>query len=276
MPEPKNTLNRKEVKYVLDPVQARAVAEAVRRNLCAGEYGKSQVSSIYLDTARYDAIARSVEKPVYKEKLRIRWYGAFALADAPVAFVELKKKLKGVVYKRRLAVTPKVAVAFASGAADAKMLAECGRLDAYGAQGREGVEMPGLSETPAPARIEGPHRVADGAFLRNQLASELMAAFGRIQAKGPVTPSVRIECMRTAFGRDGEGGLRVTFDEGVRALDLRGGGCTPLLAEGSAVMEVKCDGYPHWLVCALDEACAYPRSFSKYGEFYEGRIASNA
>lgn len=250
MPEHKNTLNRKEVKYVLDPAQACAVAEAVRMNLCAGEYGTSQVNSIYLDTPTYDAIARSVEKPVYKEKLRIRWYGTCALEDAPSAFVELKKKLKGVVYKRRLSVAPWAAKAFAEGGADAALLA--GSLP--------------NSLTPSES------------YTRNQIAAELVAAWSRVAAKGPVSPSVLVACERTAYGIDGEGGLRVTFDESLRALDLRDGGrVARLLPEGCAVMEVKCcSGYPAWLLGALADAKAHPRSFSKYGEFYRERIASNA
>lgn len=63
-------------------------------------YGESTVCSVYYDTPDFRLIRASLEKPVYKEKLRLRSYGP-AQADQPV-FLELKKKYDGVVYKRRI------------------------------------------------------------------------------------------------------------------------------------------------------------------------------
>ena len=65
-------------------------------------YGRTVIRNLYLDTESYRLIRRSIEKPVYKEKMRIRCYGP-AHPDSPV-FVELKKKYKKVVYKRRLSL----------------------------------------------------------------------------------------------------------------------------------------------------------------------------
>ena len=64
--------------------------------------------NLYFDTDNYRLIRRSIEKPAYKEKLRIRSYRK-ADPDTPV-FVELKKKYKGVVYKRRVPLSEKDAV----------------------------------------------------------------------------------------------------------------------------------------------------------------------
>lgn len=64
------------------------------------EYGRTTIRNIYYDTETYRLIRYSLEKPIYKEKLRIRSYQT-AAPDDPV-FVELKKKYKKVVYKRRL------------------------------------------------------------------------------------------------------------------------------------------------------------------------------
>lgn len=58
-------------------------------------------------------IRHSLEKPVYKEKLRVRRYGDIT-PDSQV-FVELKKKYKKVVYKRRLSLTEREATAWLSG-----------------------------------------------------------------------------------------------------------------------------------------------------------------
>lgn len=63
-------------------------------------YGRTMIRNIYYDTNSFRLIRRSLEKPTYKEKLRIRSYQA-AEGEDPV-FVELKKKYQSVVYKRRL------------------------------------------------------------------------------------------------------------------------------------------------------------------------------
>lgn len=47
----------------------------------------------------YELIRTSIEKPRYKEKFRVRGYGKIT-DDSPI-FLEIKKKYKGVVYKRR-------------------------------------------------------------------------------------------------------------------------------------------------------------------------------
>ena len=67
------------------------------------EYGKSTVSNIYLDTPNFLLIRNSIDAKVYKEKLRIRSYGV--PTDDSKVFFEIKKKYKGIVYKRRLSLT---------------------------------------------------------------------------------------------------------------------------------------------------------------------------
>ena len=67
------------------------------------EYGKSTVSNIYLDTPDFLLIRNSIDAKSYKEKLRIRSYGV--PNDDSRVFFEIKKKYKGIVYKRRLSLT---------------------------------------------------------------------------------------------------------------------------------------------------------------------------
>lgn len=67
------------------------------------EYGKSTVSNIYLDTPNFLLIRNSIDAKAYKEKLRIRSYGV--PNDDSKVFFEIKKKYKGIVYKRRLSLT---------------------------------------------------------------------------------------------------------------------------------------------------------------------------
>ena len=66
-------------------------------------YGAYTICNIYYDTGDWRLIRKSLEKPVYKEKLRVRSYGVPTGDDK--VFVELKKKYDGVVYKRRVAMT---------------------------------------------------------------------------------------------------------------------------------------------------------------------------
>ncbi|MBP5281933.1 MAG: polyphosphate polymerase domain-containing protein, partial [Lachnospiraceae bacterium] len=61
------------------------------------------IMNVYYDTPDYRLIQRSLEKPAYKEKLRVRSYGTADMDDK--VFVELKKKYDGIVYKRRTSIT---------------------------------------------------------------------------------------------------------------------------------------------------------------------------
>jgi hypothetical protein len=91
---------RNELKYMLTTEQRRRVLAAMRPYMKLDKYGRTTIRNLYFDTDTYLLIRRSIEKPVYKEKLRIRSYSK-ANADSTV-FVELKKKYKHVVYKRRI------------------------------------------------------------------------------------------------------------------------------------------------------------------------------
>lgn len=91
---------REEKKYLLDEGAYHSVYAHLKPHMRPDEYGKTRVCSLYLDTPDYRLIRASMEKPVYKEKLRLRTYG-IPDAQSP-AFLELKKKYRGIVYKRRV------------------------------------------------------------------------------------------------------------------------------------------------------------------------------
>ncbi len=93
---------RYETKYLLTEEQYRRVRQAMEPYMVLDLYGRSVIRSIYLDTSNYRLIRHSLEGPAYKEKLRVRSYGP-SDPDSTV-FVELKKKYKNVVYKRRIAL----------------------------------------------------------------------------------------------------------------------------------------------------------------------------
>ena len=116
---------RYEKKYRLTPAQQRMIIEGMREHMTADEHAAYTICDIYYDTADWSLIRTSLEKPVYKEKLRIRSYGT--PTDGGKVFVELKKKYDGVVYKRRITAPAAGAEPFLAGVGG----------DAYGQIGRE-------------------------------------------------------------------------------------------------------------------------------------------
>jgi hypothetical protein len=109
----KQTFERYEKKYFLTPTQYRLLKERLNGFVTADEYPTYTLCNIYYDTDDYRLIRASLEKPAYKEKLRVRSYGV-PDADSNV-FVELKKKYDGVVYKRRITLTPFAAQSLLNG-----------------------------------------------------------------------------------------------------------------------------------------------------------------
>lgn len=93
---------RYELKYMLTLEQKEKVLQVMEPYMALDKYGRTTIRNIYFDTDNYLLIRRSIEKPTYKEKLRIRSYSQ-AQPDSTV-FVELKKKYKHVVYKRRISL----------------------------------------------------------------------------------------------------------------------------------------------------------------------------
>lgn len=99
MPQFTGVFRRVEQKYLLDYAQYTALMAVLEPHMRPDEYGRSTICNIYFDTPDRRLVRTSLEKPVYKEKLRLRTYGV--PKPASTAFVELKKKYRGVVYKRR-------------------------------------------------------------------------------------------------------------------------------------------------------------------------------
>ncbi len=104
---------RYELKYMLTKEQKDKILQAMAPYMEPDQYGRTQIRNIYFDTDNYRLIRHSIEKPAYKEKLRIRSYGR-ACPESTV-FVELKKKYRHVVYKRRISMPEYEAMAWVLG-----------------------------------------------------------------------------------------------------------------------------------------------------------------
>lgn len=92
---------RYEKKYLLTHEQEEQFLKAIEGKMILDQYGEHTICNIYFDDDNFELIRESLEKPLYKEKLRLRTYGVPKSTDHQ-AFVEIKKKYKGVVYKRRI------------------------------------------------------------------------------------------------------------------------------------------------------------------------------
>ena len=113
MGDTKLTFKRYEKKYLLSAEQYAELWKGLEGRVVPDLYFQSTVCSVYYDDDSYTLIRHSLDKPVYKEKLRLRSYNVPGAQD-PV-FVELKKKYKGVVYKRRAAAPAAEAEAWLAG-----------------------------------------------------------------------------------------------------------------------------------------------------------------
>ena len=253
------TFQRVEKKYVLNPAQYAVALAAIEDHLQPDAFPRSYVTSLYYDTVDSQVIRRSLEKPLYKEKLRLRVYRSLEegtagtpLPDDAQVFVELKKKYKGVVYKRRLGASAAAVQAFLQGMPYevASQVFPCAREKA---------------------------QAQACSWKANQVAREIVAYQQRFPLLRPAWFTL---CDRQAW-HDPESQLRVTFDARIQA--ARWDGTQPFMVPpgqrlelrppGYVLMEIKqAGGMPRWLTSLLSANKIYPQSFSKYGTAYEKEL----
>lgn len=101
---------RIEKKYLVTREKYNLLLEAMEPYMSVDSYGQHTIGNVYYDTDTYELVSRSIEKPKYKEKFRVRSYGIPKEEDK--VFLEIKKKYKGIVYKRRVSMTLKEAEAY--------------------------------------------------------------------------------------------------------------------------------------------------------------------
>ena len=121
---PITVMQRVEWKYILSAEQTEFFCERLKGHMEPDAYGLTTISSLYYDTPDRMLIRASIEKPEFKEKIRLRAYGR-ATNESPV-YLELKRKAFGIVYKRRVQATIREADAFMRGDLD---LDENGQID---------------------------------------------------------------------------------------------------------------------------------------------------
>ena len=97
--------NRVEKKYLLNEEQYHNLIILINEYMNHDKFYKSTICNIYFDTDDYELVRTSIEKPIYKEKLRLRSYNVPSLDDE--VFFEIKKKYNSIVNKRRITLSLK-------------------------------------------------------------------------------------------------------------------------------------------------------------------------
>ncbi len=230
--------NRYEKKYMLDQNTYELLNERLDKYMEADAYSKDggfySICNIYYDTDTDQLIRKSLEKPTYKEKLRLRSYGT--PDGSSQAFVEIKKKYKGIVNKRRISMPLNQAMAY---------------LDYNVRPTAPGINNQILREIDYFKEF---YKLTPKVYI----SYDRRAYFGREDHSFRVTFDTNIQTRR----------------EDIRLQSGAYG--TSLLQPGQWLMEVKISGAaPAWFTQILSELKIYPVSFSKYGTEYKNYVQSN-
>ena len=121
----KAVFKRHELKYILSKEQKEHILKSIEPYMKLDEYGRTTIQNIYFDTENYRLIRRSIEKPDYKEKLRVRHYVNKNTGNK--VFVEIKKKYEKIVYKRRLSLHEEDAMQWLTGKSPCEVDSQIGR-----------------------------------------------------------------------------------------------------------------------------------------------------
>lgn len=231
----KNRFQRKEKKYLLSYSQYLFLQEHFLKHMELDQYGRHTIMSLYYDTDDFSLIRRSIKKPTYKEKFRVRSYGTAKKEEA--VYLEIKKKVKGIVYKRRIAIPyfqlslfnqhPKMITVKKE---DEQIKREIDYL------------------------VEGQHL-----FPRVLICYDREAYFGKEDSNFRVTfdHDIRFRTQALNFHEGSHGQL--------------------VAPKVDVLMEVKALGaYPLWFSRVLSVGKIYPGSFSKYANVYQKFLSENS
>lgn len=228
------TFKRYEKKFQLNAAQFEQLLPVLLTEMVPDSFtsknDRYSIYNIYYDTENYDLIRHSLAKPYYKEKLRLRSY-ALPTSTEDMVFLELKKKIGGIVNKRRATMT----------------LGEADRFLSH-------------REYPQDTNAINRQVLKEIEFFLEQHSIEPKAyiSYERSAYFGKNDPEFRVTFDHNIRSRQSDLAL-VKGDFG----DL-------LLPSGNCLMEIKILGaIPLWLTQSLSELKIYSSSFSKYGTAYK-------
>ncbi|MFC5702619.1 polyphosphate polymerase domain-containing protein [Cohnella faecalis] len=231
--------NRYENKYLMDSKAFYALYNRLLEYMVLDEYNKDDkfysISNIYYDTEQDSLIRNSLAKPKYREKLRIRAYG-IPERNAKV-YLELKKKVFGLVNKRRTAL----------------------KLN-------EAYEFVRTGTAPEPKEYMNRQVIQEIDYFlqRYELQPKVYLAYDRIAMFCKNNRDLRITFDTNIRSRRHDVRLE-SGDYGEQ-----------LMERGQWLMEVKAEKtIPVWLSHLLSELRMFRTSFSKYGNEYKKMLTND-
>ncbi|WP_206854125.1 polyphosphate polymerase domain-containing protein [Candidatus Enterococcus mangumiae] len=226
----KNVFQRKETKYLLTTTQFHSFIEELKKQMQIDDYGLHTILSLYFDTADDRFITNSMNKPRYKEKFRVRSYGV--PTDSSLVFLEIKKKVNGIVYKRRLPLTYSEYL---------KWL----QTKDFPSENHEQIQ-----------------QEVDWLFRKNpDLSPKTLIIYERMSLFGKTDPDFRVTFDQHIRFRQTNLDLAITGEENLVAPELG------VLMEVKAL-----GAYPLWFVELLNAYQLRKGSFSKYAETYKRHL----
>lgn len=234
----KEVFSRKEEKYIVTKEIYEKIIKAAGSRIVADEYSKNnsfyQICNIYYDTKDNNLIRTSLQKPKYKEKIRLRSYGT--PNKNTKVYLEIKKKYKGCVNKRRTTF----------------MLSEAYKFTTSG-------EIPEIKDYMNPQIM----KELSYAIKTYQISPKVYLAYQRRAFFGSDNPEFRLTFDKNIITRREDIALEYgVFGE--RIIDAN-----------EMIMEVKYnERMPLWFIQILRDYSLEKASFSKYGTEYINHIKS--
>ena len=241
---------RVEKKYLISEDQMEKFLKSCKKNLRKNKYFESTVCSIYFDTKNDDLIVKQIDKPVdkpdFKEKVRVRSYNT--PQDDDYIFFEIKTKHREgkdkIGDKRRFQLLLSDYYDWCAGKTDLIEIAK--------------------------RKIEKTNDV--------QIAKEIEYIINYLELE----PKIFIACERQSYEGKEDSSLRITIDQNLRYrtndLDLKFGADGKNFFDGgkNTILEIKtARGMPFWLVRVLNDLKIFPQPFSKYGKIYQQMKGEN-
>ncbi len=229
-----NIFQRYELKYILTLEQKERLLRGMAPYMSMDKFGRDTIRNIYFDTDHYRLIRHSIERPVYKEKLRVRSY-RLAKPNTKV-YVELKKKYQSIVYKRRISLPEQDAMDWL-----------CSPITTSLASSH-----PNVPDLQIAREIEYFRTYYETLHPAVFLSYEREAFYALDGSDFRVTFDDHVLVRQD--------NLSLKFDVGGQSI----------LDEGKVLMEIKTSGgIPLWMTRLLTQEKIYKTSFSKYGTAYQ-------
>lgn len=231
------TFVRKEKKYLITAEQRDKLLKILPQYMVFDRYCQNgnmyTVNNVYFDTPTFNIIRNSVSKPAYKSKIRMRSYVTEA-QDSELVFLEMKKKITGIVNKRRIV----------------------GKLIEVETFVKTGIKPENISSQQNQVFNEIAY-----ALEVEKSKPAVYLTYKRIALFAKNDSNVRVTIDEDILAR--------TTDVSLRS--KRYG--DEVLPKGYYLMEIKVNGaFPLWLSHVLTDLNIHPTSFSKYGKFYEKEV----